>query len=179
MARKYTECVQAVFEPLVEACNFEHRELLKTADLADERKAKQFKRFKNLKIDGSRASPLATGGFVAVASELDTELLLVCAPALNEQEGVAFEDFIFNKFEIPSVEFDESTFLVVAKELPGLLKLNSRHRNTLDALNILDVIDDDYNGHDLSELANVFQPVWVFEIPPDHLLHGKTFLRLY
>lgn len=173
MARKYTECAQAVFEPLVEACNFQHRELLKTADLAVERRAEQFNRFKNLKIDSSRASPIATGGFVAVASEIDAELLLVCAPSLNEQEGVAFEDFIFDNYEMPSVEFDEATLLVVAKELPGFLKLNSKHRNTLDALNILDVIDDDYKGHDLSELANVFQPVWVFEIAPDHFLHGK------
>lgn len=173
MARNYTECVQAVFEPLADACNFQHRQLLKTIAPADERKDKQFSRFKNLKIDSSRASPIATGGFVAVASELNLELLLVCAPSLNEQEGGAFADLIFDKLKIPSVEFDEATLLVLAKELPGLLKLNSKHRNTLDALNILDIIDDDYKGHDLLELASAFQPVWVFEISPDHFLHAR------
>lgn len=173
MARDYKDYVQAVFSPLAAACAFQQTHRLKTADLKDERRQEQFDRFKKLKIDLSRASPTASGGFVAIAKEGDLELLLVCAPSLNDEEVYSFEDFLLAEYDWTSVEFDEATFLVVAKELPGFLKLKSDYRNQASALDLLDIIDDDYQGHDLSSLKDVYQSVRVFEIGAGNSFHGK------
>ena len=169
MARDYNDYVEAAFMPLVDACAFKQGHLLKTANLPEDRKQEQFARFKNLKIDLSRASPTASGGFVAIAKEDELELLLVCAPSLNDQEVY----FLLTEYEWTSVEFDEATFLVVAKELFGFLKLKSDYRNEASALDLLDIIDEDYQGHDLLSIKDVYHSVRVFEIEAGNALHDK------
>ncbi len=173
MERDYKDYVEAIFKPLVGACDFKKRCELKTADLPNERKKEQYARFKNLKIELSRASPIASGGFVAIAKEDDLELLLVCAPSLNDQEVYSFEDFLLEEYEWTSVEFDEATFLVVAKELPGFLKLKSDYRNEASALDLLDIIDKDYQGHDLLSIKDAYHSVRVFAIEAGNAFHGK------
>lgn len=173
MARDYKDYVKAVFRPLVDASGFKQAHLLKTADIDEDRRQEQFKRFKNLKFDRSRASPIANGGFVAIANEGELELLLVCAPSLNEQEVQSFEEFLLEKYDWTSAEFDEATLLLVVKELPGFMKLTNEFRNEASALNILDVIDEHYSGHHLTELKNAYQAVCVFVIGAGNALHGK------
>ena len=173
MSRDYQDYLRAVFKPLVDACDFQPEHCLKTLGIEEERRQEQFNRFKSIKVDDARASPIATGGFVAIAIEGDTELLLVCAPTLNDQEVSSFEEFLLKEYDWTSAEFDEATLLVVAKELPGLLKLSSDYRNSASALNFLDIIDDDYAGHDLKAVMDVFHSVLVFEISADNAYHGK------
>lgn len=168
MARDYRDHVKAAFAPLVDACNFQQSDKLMTADLPEERKQEQFDRFNKLTIDQARASPTASGGFVAIAEEGNKELLLVCAPSLNEQEVRAFENFALAKYSWPSIEVDEATFLVVVKELRGFLKLRSDFRNEASAQNFLDIIDDEYAGHDILAIMDAYQPVMVFEIDADN-----------
>lgn len=173
MDRNYKDYVDAAFAPLVAACDFRQTDKLSTADLPDERKQEQYCRFKHLTIDRSRASPTASGGFVAIAQEEARELLLVCAPSLNDQEVRSFDEYLLTNYDWVLKEFDEATFLIVAKELPGFLKLRSDYRNSASAQNFLDIIDNEYRGHDVSSIRDVYQPLRVFEIDAINQFHAQ------
>lgn len=163
--KKLTEYVRALFTPLAKSAGQDPKNLY-TQDLPQDRKEEQFKRFKELQFDTSRVVPLPGGGFVAVGTEADDELLLVSAPSLNDVELEELEDSISSTLKFEPMQFDEAMLLVASKELADFLRLKPELRKERAARDVIGIADDkEYAGHSIYDLQGYYNDVKAFRIP--------------
>lgn len=126
----------------------------------------QFRRFKTLKVVASDFLPLPGGGFLGRLRDADATFLLANTPTLNTQENAAFETFLASEMLMVPGEFDESTFLVTVHELKEYISVKAHFRSREQSLQFIDVVDDDYVGHDINDLRGNYSDVSLFIIDP-------------
>ncbi|UES42482.1 hypothetical protein GFK90_01130 [Roseibium aggregatum] len=145
-----------------------------TQPIPKDRQKEQFKRFVNLRVDSSRVVPFPNGGFLAILTEATNEIVLLCAPSLNDVEKTELIDWCSSELEVNEIEFDETMLLVSVKELPNLLRLKSKYREVELAQDIIGLADlDDYKGHIIYDIQSYFNDVIAFTLSPDNKFHGQ------
>lgn len=163
----YKDCVARAFSPLVEAARRE--ELaghLTTQRLSVEDSEVQFPKFGSLRTTDAEPLFLPNGGFLypfltndslAIAISLYEdieELENSLRPFLEENQGYI-------------EEMDASSFLFLSYHAHDYMRLRQAFQKQLAAENVINVIDDNYKGHDIYDLMSYYQPVYVIYIPTE------------
>lgn len=171
MARRdYKLFVRSVFEPLTNSAGRpDLLDKLTTEPVSDDRKSKQFQKFSSFKIDQSDVVYLPNGGFAALYRDFEGQYFGLSSAGLITKDETKIFEWAASKGFVQQ-EFDECTFICFAHELQGYYRLADRFRAPEDALNVIDVLSEDYKGHSFSELFTYYRPVILFRIPEDSSL---------
>lgn len=176
--RNYKIFVESVFEPLaVAAGRPDLLPLLRTADVAPERQAEQFAKFRALQIDKSDIVYLPNGGFAALISTAGDNIVAVSSAGMNSQDELALQTWAANVGWV-STELDESTFIFLAHMLKGYYRLRDEFRSSEEALNEIDIVTDDYSGHQFTDLYRLYRPVFLFSVPADVSPYDGNIFRI-
>lgn len=168
------ECGRMIFAPLVGLA--ERPDLaatLRTADIADQRKAEQFARYKNLRFNNENVLYLPNSGFCCSFRENDNVFFSVSASSFSEKDEDQIQEWLSrHRYEV--LELDESIFLRMAYHLSGYMRVADEYRTRARALDVIDIVDDEYAGHDIFQLIDIYRPVKIFHIPADAPEIDKT-----
>lgn len=85
-------------------------------------------------------------------------------PRLNEADDETVSQW-GDDLGFQQEELDQSTFLFLCHELKGFFSIRSQYRRSQDALDVIDVITDDYKGHLFSDLYNLYEQAYIFKLP--------------
>lgn len=175
--RDHKSFVRSAFEPLADAAGrLDLLEKLLTEPIPDNRKDEQYARFNSFEVDQSDVVYLPNGGFVALYSHRDGRYLGISSAGLIAKDETDILMWAADR-HLEQESFDECTFLCFAHHLKGYYRLTDRFRAAEDALNVIDVVSDNYIGHAFSELILYYRPVLVFQIPQDSLYSTADIFR--
>lgn len=171
MARPHhTKMAERAFLPLCEAA--ERTDLLdklRTADLNEDRQSEQFAKLKRLQADGIPPIFLPNGGFLYPFNEGEQRCLaLACDDEIETLTDILDDWLVSNGAFLDKL--DESTFLFLAYYTFRYYRIRSQYENKAEAQEVLDIVDDDYDGHDIGYLINYYRPVSIIKVAPDSLL---------
>jgi hypothetical protein len=168
--RDYRKYVTSVFEPLARAASRpDLLAKLSTAAVENDRKKEQFSYFKSLKIDSSNIVYLPNGGFAAIFDREDGRFFAVSSAGLNATEEESLITWGAS-IGLDQTDLDESIFIFLAHELKGYYRLGDRFRAPEEALNAIDIINDEYAGHRYDDLYSFYRPLFLFRIPVENAL---------
>lgn len=177
-SRNYKDYVRSVFEPLAGAAGrLDLLEKLRTEPVPADRKDVQFERFKTFKIDQSDVVYLPNGGFAALYQHSGGRYLAVSSSGIIAQDEQNIIKWAIAR-DLDQDIFDECTFLCFAHELKGYYRLADRFRAPEEALNVVDVINDEYEYHNFSDLFSFYRPVLVIRIPEDNYYYNLDIFRI-
>lgn len=165
MTRNAVAYILEAFRPLIESSGKTYlAPLLRTKDLAEDRKAAQFAKFNGIKFNEANVCALVGGGFIAEADFKQKRYILISSPWINEDDQIILSDDSRNLLNINEVDFDEGFFIWACGDLRDHLMLKEEYRSALGATNFLDIVDEKYSGHDISELMSCYRTVFAYEI---------------
>ena len=167
--KDHKEFVRSVFEPLANAAGRpDLLENLVTESIAEDRKEEQYARFKSFRVDQSDVVYLPNGGFAALYTHSGARYFGVSSAGLIAKDEADILSWAADQ-GLEHQALDESTFLCLAHYLKGYYRLVDRFRAPEEALNIIDVVSDDYIGHAFSDLFSYYRPVLIFRFPEESL----------
>jgi hypothetical protein len=173
MKANWKAVVESVFEPFTKASGrVDLLPLLTTEDLPKEVKQLQFKRFKTSKLLGVNAAHLPGGGFLCLYEHTDGRYLAFTLPTLNEADEKSVYDW-GDSLGLVQEDLDASSFLFLCHELKGYFLTKSYYRKKDEALNIIDVVNDRYNGHSFDDLISFYEYVYVFKISEENPFYNE------
>lgn len=168
------DVVASVFEPLANASGRpDLLPKLKTEDLAAGIRKVQFERFKTVKLRGTNVAHLPGGGFLCLYEHVGGRYLAFTMPRLNEADDATVSQW-GDSLGLHQEGLDQSTFLFLCHELKGFFSIRSQYRRSQDALDVIDVITEDYKGHFFSDLYNLYEKVYIFQILRNNSMYGET-----
>ena len=163
--RSAKDYIRAVFEPLVIAADrLDLLEQLKTADLPESKKARQFQKIKTFNFCDSNIVDLPNGGFLCLYSNDEGQFAALSSSGLNSQEEEEIERWVIDE-DLELLEMDECTFLRLSYDLKGYMRLEDGFRAKSKARDAIDVIDINYIGHKFEDIYNMYQRVFIIKIP--------------
>lgn len=172
MARDLKQCVSSAFAPFVAAAGAPaYASQLRTADIDEARKPEQFAKFKSLRRFGGDPLYLPGNGFIARFYHSAGSFLCVSDHHLDDDGKEELAAWAAKECLIEGA-LDEATFLVLCDELGGFYKPMGINLKKERAENLIGVVTDSYQGHDIIDMIEWFQSVAIFEIPEDH--YGMT-----
>jgi hypothetical protein len=165
--KDYKVCVRSIFQPLATAAGrLDLLDKLTTLPVPDDRRKEQYARFKSFKIDGSDVVYLPNGGFAALYVHHAGRYVAISTAGLIRQDEETLTNWA-SSHEFEPEELDECTFMCLAHHLKGYFRLADEYRSKDEALNVIDVIAPDYQGHAFDRLYSYYRPVFLFRIPAD------------
>ncbi|MBP7816191.1 MAG: hypothetical protein KA085_08705 [Phenylobacterium sp.] len=168
MARYLKHCVESAFAPFVAAAGGpNYAAQLTTADLPEERKAAQFSKFRSLKPFGGDPLYLPGNGFIARFAHSAGAFLCVSDHHLDDEGKEELNEWAAGEGLLEGA-LDEASFLVLCDELGGFYKPLGLNMKKERAENLLGVVNDAYEGHDINDIIEWYQSVSIFDIPEDH-----------
>ncbi len=174
MKAKIKDVTASVFEPLANASGrIDLLPKLKTQDIPDDIRKVQYKRFNTVKLRGTNVAHLPGGGFLCLYEQMGGRYLAFTMPRLNEADDASVSQW-GDELGFQQEEMDQSTFLFLCHELKGFFSIRSQYRRQQDALDIIDIIANDYRGHLFEDLYNVYETPYIFKIPKNNSMYGET-----
>lgn len=163
-----TEYIAALFAPFVAAAgNPPWSAELKTAPIPENRRDTQYRRFAKIEEFGGPPVSLAGDQFICRFRHHEGSYLCIGIEGLNPSEILALRTWADSQ-QLTEVAIDETTVLFLAYYASSKFKPRSTALTESGALEIIDIIDDDYNGHEIFDLVKHYQDFLVFEIPKDN-----------
>lgn len=171
MKDKLEDVAASVFAPLIQASSrTDLAAALKTEQIAEADKDRQYKRYNTVKLLGANAAHLPGGGFLCLYEHVDGRYLAFSVPNLNEADEEQVTDWSLTLGFVQE-SLDQSTFLFLCHHLKDLYSIKPAYRRLDAATDVLDVIGENYQGHAFSDLIEFYQTVFVFRVPADNALY--------
>ncbi len=178
MARDYRLWVGNAFAPFVSAAgNPQYARALKTLDLPPEEREIQFEKFKTIEPLGGEPLHLPPNGFISRFRDSKSLFLCISNQGLDEEESNALTDWCLEE-GLTEEGLDEATFLFLASQQSGFYRPVGRNLQRARAENLLDIVDADYRGHDISDLIRWYQSALIFRVPEDHRFADVSIYRI-
>ncbi len=174
MRARVKDVTASVFEPLANASGrIDLLPKLKTKDIPDAIRNVQYERFGTSKLRGADVAHLPGGGFLCLYEHVGGRYLAFTMPRLNEADDAAVSQW-GEWLGFQQEEIDQSTFLFLCHELKGFFSIRSQYRRQQEALDIIDIISNDYSGHLFEDLYNVYETPYIFKVPPENSMYDET-----
>jgi len=171
MAKNIRDYQDSAFRPLVAASggNYDLNSL-RTADLQEEIKAKQYDRFGSLQFADDGPLYLPRGGFFSHLQDKQNHIVAISALGLIDDDvrklNSHFEDEGFSEEKL-----DPALFLFLVHNAQGFYLLKDSHRSPAQASDILGFPDDsEYSGHDINDLIDAYNDVHVYSASKNLLI---------
>lgn len=168
MARPtYKQCVAKAFAPLVEASRLpDISGNLTTQKLSTEDAEVQFPKFNSLRVTNSEPLFLPNGGFFYPF--LTTNSLAIAISLHEDLEDLESMMDTFLESNSASIEpMDASSFLFLSYHAYEYMRLKQVYNKQLMAENVINIVDENYIGHDIYDLISYYQPVYIIYIPKE------------
>ncbi|WP_412554502.1 hypothetical protein [Shimia sp. MIT1388] len=154
---------------------------LRTADLPDKIKEAQLKKYKSLAIFPDDLVEMPRAGFVSRIKSGDEILICVQTDDFSTSELQELENSLA-AYGANSDELDESTFMVLSHGLRGAYRPKADFLDKDAAFNQIGIAEEPtYEGHEISDVMQLFEDVSLFRIDPNSDLAScnKWFLAAY
>lgn len=161
----FSEYMDSVFGGLIVAAGrFDLSGKLKTKDLPPDRKPEQFQRLSDFRMEDDALLRLIDGRFIGRFSNDEDTFLCVHVQDVDENGIRSIDEFLFD-YGAEHIPLDESMFLFLALNMQGYFNIKQSKLSMESARNIVDVAYyDDYNGHDIFDVINLFDEIRIFSI---------------
>lgn len=168
MARPtYKQCVAKAFAPLVEVSRLpDISGNLTTQKLSTEDAEVQFPKFNSLRVTDSEPLFLPNGGFFYPFSTMDSVAIAISLHEDLEDLENMLDPFL--ESNSASIEpMDASSFLFLSYYAHEYMRLRQFFNKQLTAENVINIVDENYIGHDIYDLISYYQPVYIIYIPKE------------
>lgn len=173
MKARVKDVVCSVFEPLANAAGRPDLLLkLRTEELNDDIKTVQYERFNTVTLRETNVAHLPGGGFLCLYEHTGGRYLAFTMPRLNEADDAAVSQW-GDDLGFQQEELDQSTFLFLCHELKGFFSIRSQYRRSQEAIDVIDVVAEDYVGHFFSDLYSIYERVYIFNIPENNSMYDE------
>jgi len=157
----FVQCAERAFRPLVEVSGrLDLAPKLKTKALPPALAPEQFQRFKDLRALDFEPIFLPNGGFLYPYKLGERACLALSSYSGQdkiEQQLASWLDENSATFE----PVDPATFLFLAYHAYGYIRLQSEFQTALGAESVIDIIRADYVGHDVFDIIEYYQPIYI------------------
>lgn len=172
--RDYKKYIRSAFAPIANLAGRESAlDEFTTTDLPEERREEQFRLFRKIEVDRSKVIPLSGGGFLTVIKDEERELVLVSSVLLSNIECENLLSTCEKNLVLIPQEYEEAIFLIAATEFNNFLRLSDGIRSKEAAIDFLDIVDQNYKGHDFYGLKDAYNSILVMECDKDNPLYNS------
>jgi hypothetical protein len=154
---------------------------LKTADLPNEIKEKQYEKLKKLSLFKQDDVELPGGSFVTRYKQDMKTFICIQNENFDENDNNQLK-YCLAQFEAIPEELDESTFMFLSFRLKQKYRIKAENLSLSSAKNIIEIADHkDYSGHPIHDLIENFDKVQIFSVNDDSILTScnKWFLAAH